>query len=257
MDNVVQSAELKISNPFDKIKNEVNHLANSAKNDLNQFVKGAKKELEHDVNTIKHTAKAAKEDLKHDVDTIKHTADVAKDELEHDVNTIKHTAKAAKDEINHIVNAAKDELNHDVKAIEHAANTVKNEVEEAVDKVLDELQDFQGLFVKAVESGLIGKCLKTSITELEKLPILPAIYTVGFEFLNVGFKAEIDEVNERLPIIKGYAKNPPKGAKQIEAMILALAPTSFEVTVFGNGPTYTADQIDQVIAYEFGKLGLK
>jgi len=239
MNNPVQSAELKVSNPFDKIKNEVNHLANSAKKDLNRLVDGAKK------------------DLKHDVDTIKHTADAAKKELEHDVGTIKHTADTAKNELTHIVDAAKDELNHDVKAIEHAANTLKNEVEEAVDKVLDELQDFQGLFVKAVESGLIAKCLKTSVTELEKLPILPDIYTIGFEFLNVGFKAEIDEVNERLPIIKGYAKNPPKGAKQIEAMILALAPTSFEVTVFGNGPTYTADQIDQVIAYEFGKLGIK
>ena len=160
-------------------------------------------------------------------------------------------------ELTHIVNAAKNELNHDVEAIEHAADTVKNEVEKAVGKVLDELQDFQVLFVKAVESGLIGKCLKTSIDALEKRPVLPAIFTIGFEFLNVGFKAQIDEINERLPIIKDYAKNPPKGAKQIEEMILALSPTSFEVTVFGNGPTYTADQIDQVIMYEFGRLGLK
>ena len=239
MNNPFDNIGKKISNPFDKVKDEVNHLANAAKKDLNHLVDGAKK------------------DLKHDVDTIKHTANAAKKELEHDVGTIKHTADTAKNELTHIVDAAKNELTHDVEAIEHAADTVKNEVEKAVGKVLDELQDFQVLFVKAIGSGLIGKCLNASIDDLEKQPVLPAIYTIGFEFLNVGFKAEIEGINERLPIIKDYAKNPPKGAKQIEEMILALAPTSFEVTVFGNGPTYTADQIDQVIMYEFGRLGLK
>ena len=257
MNNPFEKIEKKISNPFDKVKDEVNHLASAAKRDLKHLADGAKRDLEHDVNKIKDTADAAKKKLENDVRTIKHTADAAKNELEQDIRTIKHTAETAKNELTHIVNAAKDELKHDVEAIEHAANTVKEEVEKAVGKVLEELQDFQVLFVKAVEGGLIGKCLNDSIDNLEKRPALPAIYTVGFEFLNVGFKAEIEGINERLPIIKDYAKNPPKGAKQIEAMILALAPTSFEITVFGNGPTYTADQMDKVIMYELGRLGIK
>ena len=161
------------------------------------------------------------------------------------IGTIKHGFHHAAHQVEH-------EVDHDAHAATH-------EVDAVFQKVIDKLEDSSALFLHAIENGLLEHAVNDAASVLQKSPIQPPAFRLGFEFLNVGFHITIVNIPEKLPILLQYAegKKSLRSAKDIKAFVLALSPTSLKPTIFGNGPDFSAKQVYDAIDGVLHELGIE
>ena len=253
---------------FGKIKHAVHHASHAVEHAAEHAAEEAKKKAEQVAHEAEEAAKKAEQEALKQVSSladqafgkikseVEHLGDSVKSDIEHAISQAKseitHAADQAKSEIEHAANSAKDES-------EKIVNTAKDEIHKAFDEIVHELEDEAMMFGKAVADGLLLKTIDKALKELSDYPIEPSSFTLGFEFWNVGFGINIDDIPNKISKLEEYAggKKSLHSAKDIEEFVLALAPTSLSTTAFGSGPTFNAEQIGDALLHVFAKFGIK
>lgn len=241
------------------VKHKAHQAKHAAKHAADEAKKTAKDTAHKAEQGVEHISEEALKELSGIGDGIKkdieHLGDGVKSDIQHLLNKaiadIKHEADQAKKDIT----AAERKLESEAA---HVVDTAKDAIHKAFDEILHKLEDAVMMFGKAVEDGLIQKSISEAIDEIEEYPIEPASFTIGFEFWNVGFGVDIDDIPDKLVMLKSYADGHPlKSAKDIEEFVLALAPTGLSVTVFGNGPSFDGHQVGDAIVHVLNRFGIK
>ena len=158
--------------------------------------------------------------------------------------------------IKHGVHHAAHEVEH---TGEHAGHEVDHEVNAVFEEVIRKLEDSTSIFLHAIANGLLEHAVDEAVELLQKSPIQPPSFRLGFEFWNLGFHITIDKIPQKLPILLQYAegKKSLRKAKDIKAFVLALSPTSLKPTIFGNGADFTGQQIYDAIDGVLHRLGIE
>ena len=162
-----------------------------------------------------------------------------------------------------IIGKIKHAAHHVTHKAEHTAEHGSHEIESGVDKVFDEvikkLEDSTSIFLHAIANGLLEHVVDEAVELLQKSPIQPPSFRLGFEFWNLGFHITIDKIPKKLPILLEYAegKKSLRSAKDIKAFVLALSPTSLKPTIFGNGADFSAKQVYDAIDGVLHQLGIE